>query len=132
MDFKIVISQEQAEKEVADLLDKKGIFPKRREQLTNAIDAVVEGIVYGFVAIADDGTITQTLSAPFDSVTEIKYASRISPETVNKAVANGKQDSAQAKMNTYIGLYTGLLSAQILKLEPSDKNIADSISLFFM
>ncbi len=129
--FVIKVYAEAAEKEVSALLDKKNIFPKRREQLQPVIEAVIEAITYGFVAIAEDGSIVQTLVTPVGGITELKYADRVAPAIMSKVIGALKVDNQSARNIAYVNQYTGILTATLEKLEPADRNIAESISLFF-
>ena len=129
--FEIKVNIDVAEKEVSALLDKKKIFPKQRERLQPAIEAVTEAVTYGFVKIETDGKITQTLLEPIGDITELIYAARMEPFTINKAIQTLKADNQTNRNLIYITSYTGQLQATINKLEPSDRNIADCIALFF-
>ena len=131
MKLEIKMPADQAEAEVNALLDKKNIFPKRREALQQAVDSVVEAMQYGFVTINEDGTITQNMITPVDSVSVITYKARIAPEVMNRQIASLKIDNATTRNVAYIKAYTGLLENVINKLETTDRNTAESIALFF-
>lgn len=130
-DLKIVMPQDQAEQEINNLLDKKKVFPKQRLRLALAIDTVAEAMMYGLVQIHEDGRITQRLYTPVGDLTELNYAARVEPLTVNKEVAKLKDPSGFNMNLLYITLYTSQLSTAIHKLEPFDRNLAESISYFF-
>lgn len=131
MDFKVVVPVEQAEQDLQAWMDKKMIFPKRREALTPAIDTLIEQISYGNVAIEDDGSLTQKLIMPVGSTSELKYAPRISPLIVNKELQGLKNDNQANRNVTYIKLYTGQVANTINSLEPVDRTTADCIAFFF-
>lgn len=129
--FEVKIPIDAAEAEVNKLLDKKKIFPKQRERLAPAIEAVAEGISYGFVTIHDDGKITQTLTTPIGDITELHYSARVEPAVINKNIAGLKIDNQTNRNMVYLKSYTGQLEAIINKMEAADRNIADSIAFFF-
>lgn len=131
MIFKEVIALSAAEEEVNKYLDTKVIMPKRREGLQPAIEAVSEAVSYGFVAFNDDGSITQKLIEPIGALTELVYRQKVDAATMQKEIATVKVFN-QSNINAcYIKCYSGLLKAQTDKLEPADRNTADSISFFF-
>ncbi len=133
--LKEVISEEQALKEIDALLDKKKILPKRRATIQEGIDTVVEAMMYGLVTIDEKGCIKQTLQFPLgdnNSMTELVYADRIAPATIQKALSTIKVDSGTNRCLAYITTYTSNLQTTILNLESPDWNIAAAISLFFM
>lgn len=131
MNIKVVVPIDKAEEEVNTLLDKKKIFPKRREQLQIAIDTVAEAISYGYVTIDEEGAIQQKLVSPVGELTELKYQPRVAPDVVNKIIGGLKNDTQTNRNLAYIKLYTGELEATINKLEPTDRTTADSIAFFF-
>lgn len=131
MTFEIKVSQEQAENEVSNLLDKKMIFPKQRERMQIVIDAVVEGITLGFVAIDEEGKITQTLCTPVGNLSQLIYKARVEPFTMSKNIKAAKAQTAGERSLVYICSYTDQLPAAIEKMEPADRNIAEAISFFF-
>jgi hypothetical protein len=126
------VDKATAEKEVSALLDKKRIKPLRREALALSIKNVVEAITLGFVSIAEDGSIRQTLDVPVGSLTEINYKARVEPTTINSAISNLKSANTATHVMVYTQAYTGLLTTQINSLEPSDKETCEAITTFFL
>lgn len=116
--------------EIERLMDLKKIFPKQRERLKLAIEAVAEGMQYGYVSIAEDGQIVQKLSEPLPGTSEITYKARVEPYTINTELQKAGT-SVNNIVLVYQKLYTGLPTATFQKLEPFDKNIADAITYFF-
>lgn len=129
--FEVKIEESIAIAEVNAFMDKKVILPKRRQQLEAVVEAVVEGIMLGYIAINEDTSIEQTLIKPAGELTTIKYAARVAPEVMSKRIADLKTDNQTNRTLEYQKAYTGLLGAQIQKLEPADRNLADCIALFF-
>ncbi len=131
MNFTEKVAPAVAEAEVNKYLDSRIILPKRREALQPAIESVVEAVSLGYISFADDGTITQTLIQPIGETTELIYKKNVDAATMQKAIS-GVKIYNQTNVNTcYISAYTGLLKAQVDKMEPADRNIAESIAFFF-
>jgi hypothetical protein len=129
--MQIVVEQEAAEKEVERYLDKRKVFPKQRERLTPAFDAVVEAMMFGYLTIDEEGVITQKLIEPIGDLTEIQYKFRVDPATINKAISALKVENLTNRLMVYIKSHSGLLEAIINKLENKDRNIADACAYFF-
>lgn len=131
MKFTEVYPIGQAEAEIDALLESKDIMPKRREALQVAVDAVAEAMSYGLVTIATDGEIVQKLIKPAGAVTELKYKPHVDAATMQSKLSAVKVYNQPNINACYISAYTGQLKAIIDRLEPADRNIADSISFFF-
>ncbi len=129
--FKKVYDFEQAVKEIHELLDKKKVLPRRREALSAAIDTVAEAMQFGYVGIAEDGTITQTFIEPVENVDKLVYKPHVAAATMNKELNNIKIYTQTNVSLAYISMYTDRPASQINRLEPADRNIADSIAFFF-
>ena len=126
-------SYEQAVKDIHALLDKKHVLPKRREAMENMkiISSVAEAMSFGFVGIADDGTITQRMMHPESPNVELVYKPHVKAELMNKSL-NAIKNLTQQNINLeYICMYTGKSASEINRLEPVDRNVADSIAFFF-
>ena len=136
--FEQIMEFDAAHKEVMALLAKKKLFPKRIEKLAGAIEAVAEAISFGFVVINEDGSITQKLVEPIMNqgggvaLAELSYKARIEPSVMNAKVSAAKPAGPDEKIMTYAVAYTGQVSAMINKLDQTDRNTCDAISLFFM
>ena len=131
MEFSIVMQADQAEDEVNRLLQQKKIMPKRREALQIAVDSVVEAMTFGLVSISEDGTITQKLATPILPIETLVYVPRVAPETIMKKISELRVDNQTNRNMCYLKAYTNQSEGVINKLEPADRNIADSIAFFF-
>ena len=129
--FKKVYDFEQAVSDIHDLLDKKKVLPRRREALSAAIDAVAEAMQFGYVGISEDGTITQTFIEPVENVDKLVYKPHVTAATMNKELNSIKIYTQTNVSLAYISMYTDRPASQINRLEPADRNIADSIAFFF-
>jgi len=131
MKLKEVMPRQQATEEIEALLEKKDIMPSRMAALQMPIDAVAEAMSYGLVDISADGEITQRLVKPVGGLTELKYKEHVDAATMQRSLGLLKVYNQPSVNACYICAYTGQLKANIDKLEPPDRNIADSISFFF-
>ncbi len=131
MEFTQKMSFEAATEEISKLLDQKKIFPKRREQIQVGIDAVAEAMQYGYVVIEADGRIVQTLVTPVGEVTQVTYAARVSPDAISKQLGALKVYNQPNVSMVYMKAYTNLMEPTIHKMEPTDRNTAEAITLFF-
>lgn len=130
--FQKVVPEDIAKKQVEALLDQKIILPGRRAKLEMAIEAVVEGVMLGVVIIHPDGAITQKLFVSVEGVDggELKYAAHVPAEVIARELQSLKTYNQLAVSTAYISMYTGQPTAVINRLEPADRNIADSIAFF--
>jgi hypothetical protein len=126
-------SYEQAVKDIHELLDKKVVLPKRREAMEDMkiISSVAEAISLGYVGINSDGTITQRMIHPESPQIELVYKQHVKAELMNKSL-NAIKNLTQQNINLeYICMYTGKSASEVNRLEPVDRNVADSIAFFF-
>ena len=136
--FDEVMPFEVALEDVSAFLDKKKIYPKRRAFLNSMAEIVAEAVQYGQVVINDDGSITQKLLDPINDqkgnpvLTELKYKARVEPATINKLLQENKLPGNDGRTMVYTTAYTGEPAAMINKLEPTDRNTCDAITLFFV
>jgi hypothetical protein len=131
MEFVKKYPYDKAIEEINSLLDKKKVLPRRREALEQAIESVAEAIMFGYVSIKEDGTITQTLIESVGTLTELVYKPHVTAAVMNKELGTIKLYNQPNVNLAYIAMYTERSASEINKLEPADRNIADSISFFF-
>jgi hypothetical protein len=111
---------------------------KRLSKPEGALEALTESIQLGIVVVHEDGTITQNLTEHIkDSKGELvldklKYAARVPAaaiqDAIDKAVVSGWGNEMKVYMQAYTGQAIGILN----HLEPADRRIAETITLFFM
>ena len=131
--FETKVSEAVAQQEVENLLDLKGIFPKQRQRIAPASEAVVEAISLGLVVINADGSIKQTLFKKTSTLTEINYKARVSPTEIAQLQRQTKNaDPVTARLMTHIRASASVTEAEVNELEPQDRNITEAIALFFM
>lgn len=136
--FKEVMPLEQAVSEVKSYLAARKMFPSRVEALKPMIDTVAEAMMYGFVAIDDDGVITQMLVDPIQDVNgavvldKLVYRKRVKPDEVNREIEKLKEDNQRTRIMMYVTLHCEQPKAIINKLETQDRAVCDAIGFFLI
>lgn len=131
-DFKIVVDQETATKEVDSYIKRRVIKPLRLSKLADARDNFIEAVMYGWLTINDDGTIVQNLIEPIGEYRNIKYKYRVPADVIEMEKQRTKGFDATQNLLIYWASYTDEQPNLYRKLEPMDKDTADSLTLFFM
>lgn len=135
--FKEVISIELAEQELDAWVSRKKLLPSRMKAVKEILPVLVEPLQYGFLTIQADGSIDQKLIEPVcDSngvpvLSSLKYKARVTPTEQNNAFAATKDKTVEGRTMAMLSLLTGEMPAMINKLENQDRQIADTIALFF-
>jgi hypothetical protein len=130
MNLTVKVDEVTARQEVDTFLDGRKMMPRFRKSIEAAIETIVEAIVYGIVAINDDGSITQNLVTPVDSRESLTYKPHVTAFDMNAALIKAKAQSQIERNVVYITTYTGCLTSTVNKLEPTDRSNADSIAFF--
>lgn len=136
--FEEVMPFDVAMKEVSTFMDKKKIYPRRRQALQGIMEIVAEAIQYGQVVINDDGSICQTLLEPVVDqnktvvLAKLEYKARVEPSVINKMIQDNKVPGTDARNMIYTTAYSGEGAGMINKLESTDRNTCDAITLFFV
>lgn len=131
-EFKIVVDQETATKEVENYIKRRVIKPLRLSKLADAKDNLIEAVMYGWLTINDDGTIIQNLLEPVGEYKSIKYKYRVPADVIEMEKQRTKGFDATQNLLIYWSSYTDEQPNLYRKLEPMDKDTADSLTLFFM
>ncbi len=117
-------------------MDFKKISAKTREQQTEGINALIDGVVEGDLSIdATTKEITQVLKFPLDGeipVKELKYKPRVNIGTIQAHLQGVKATDADGRILAYIAALTGSVKAVIKNLDTEDHAIGQSIALFFI
>lgn len=138
MSFKEVLSIEVAEKELEAWVSRKKLLPSRMKAVKDMLPVLIEPLQYGYITINTDGSIDQKLIEPVcdsngvPALTDIKYKARVTPTEQNNAYAKMKDKDIDSKALATLSLLTDLAPAMINKLENQDRQIADSIAIFFI
>ena len=130
----LVVSQEVAEKEVSDWLDKKKIFPQDREALKYQIDVLVSAVSNGVISIDEQGNLIHKLLFPLDNekpVTTLKYKGRLAEKDTRRAMKGVSPGDVDGRVNALIMSLTDESSGVIGALDTADSKIAKAITNFF-
>jgi len=129
------VSVETARKEVKDLIELKKMRPNKAARMQGVVEQLVEAVTLGDVVFdLPNGKITQKLAFPLGenkTVTELVYDIRIPVRRLNEAYVRLGGVDGQAKINACIEVLTNIFATQVLDLEPTDKELADYIAVFF-
>ena len=134
MKFKEVITRDAAEVEINDWLDWKKITPAQRETHKDHIDALIEGLQYGFLTLKDNA-FKQTLLFPTEGeapVTEFNYKARINAVMLAPYLSGVKSGDGDARVIANLACLTAQPKQILKQLDPQDKRICDSIVVFFL
>lgn len=140
LDLKEVVSLEQAELEVEQLLDLNRVMPLKRSRLKLPIETLVEAVQYGYLSLDfKENTAVQKLQEPITDnggsvvLSQMTIKLRVSTETLNKAVSSLKQGASQsALMLKYASIFTGEAEGIISKLCIADRDVIDSFCSLFL
>jgi hypothetical protein len=132
MDFKILVSKEQATSEVDNYIASRVIKPSRREKLSDAKDVFIEAIMYGWLVINDDKTITQNLIHPVGDFNTFTYKFRVQADVIEAEKQRLKASTGSDIILINWCAYTGDVPNVYRKLEPADRETAEALTLFFV
>lgn len=136
---KTEITREIAEKEVEGWLDYKNIRKRKREELKDSINSLVDAVEDGLMIIDQKSfVVTQKLLIPIENsegvatVTELKLAPRINAKLIREKMKGVKSDDLHGMMISYIAALSGNAKEIIGALDTVDYGISNSFSSFFM
>ena len=133
---KEVISQDQAQAEVTEWLDKKKVFAKEREAKKAEIEAMVDAIVNGVLSIDETGIIKHTLIFPVqdkdgrDVLNSVSYKLRLDTGSINQRLKGLGMN--MELMSGYGAALTDQPIGYINKMDTQDSKILRAIAGFFM
>ena len=134
----MVVSKEQALKEVHEWLDYKRVKQSDREtkEAEKQIEELANLVSDGTIVInSDTKEIEQTLLFPFGKeieVNKITYKPRINAGSLQRAMAGTKNDDLQGMIIAHGSAVTGLTKNQLQALDTEDYKALKSIVVFFM
>ena len=129
------VSQEQAQLEVEKWLDMKRVSPKKRETYADAIESLVDAVVFGQLVLTDDLHFVQTLDVPTEGdapVTELKFKPRLKVGEVHSQMNGVKSGDADGRVTALIAALTGKPKGVVKALDTTDYSVAQNIALFFL
>lgn len=134
--FEQKVDKETATKEVDRWLDAKKVMPSKRENNRDAIDKLVESVMYGQLIVTENDTLQQVLIWPLgdnESIKTLDYRQRINLETINARIKreNIKATDVDARIMAYAAALTSQPTAILGKMDTEDTGLMQSIVSFF-
>ena len=134
---KSTISIDVAQQEVDTWLDAKHVKPKKRLEYRDTIEDIVSAVQEGILVLNEDKTFTHQLLFPLtsesgDSVaSSLTYKMRITQADKRPHLKLVRPGDLDGKITATIAALTGQSFGIIEKLDIEDRDIAQSIALFF-
>jgi hypothetical protein len=132
MDLKILVSKEQATIEVDNYISSRIIKPLKLAKLSEAREILIEAVMYGWLVINDDNTITQNLIVPIGDFNTFTYKFRVPADTIEAEKQRLKASTGSDIILINWCAYTGDVPNVYRKLEPADRETAEALTLFFL
>ena len=132
------IPLETAELEVEKWLDHKRVKPKKRENLKENIEVIVDNICDGSLVLRDDYHFVQTLSFPVknaageEKVKELIYKPRLMVRDINAKMKGVKANDPDGRVVSYIAALTDQPAGVISNLDTEDNSLAQQFASFFL
>lgn len=130
-----MIDIETATSDINRWLDHKKISERKRANLNDNIQSLVDAICDGRLIVNAENELQQKLVLPFGDekkVDELKYKSRITIGLVQDYMKNVKAGDADGRITAYVAALTGFPPASIKKMDTEDYSIAQAIAIFFL
>lgn len=126
-----------AEAEIEKWLDFKKVKERKRENLKENIDYMIDSICDGSLILRDDMHLVQKLSFPMkaddkDSITELVYKPRLQLREINVKMKGLKPTDADGRIVGYTRALTDQPAAVITNLDTEDNTLAQHITGFFL
>ena len=132
------VTRKVAESEVNKWLDYKKVKDKKRENLQDQIDVMVDAIIDGSLVLDQDFKFTHTLSFPIEnakgevSIRSLTYKPRLSVKEINSRMKGVKANDADARVVGYIAALTDQPAAVLTSLETEDNSLSQAFATFFL
>tara|TARA_R110002051_G_scaffold162219_4_gene233738 strand:+ start:1180 stop:1593 length:414 start_codon:yes stop_codon:yes gene_type:complete len=131
-----LVTREIAEKEVQAWLDHKGLRPRKRKELEDNIEELVQCVMWGDLVInSDTFDITQKLATPAGSdgkIKELVWMPKITVGGLNKYLTGVKSGDVDARLIAYSAALTKNNTGIIKLLDTGDNAICGTIVIFFI
>lgn len=134
----ITVTREIAEQEVSKWLDIKRVKSKKRDDMSDSIEALIDCFEDGTLRLNDEGELIQSLIFPITNpdgevtVKELTYAPRVKVRSINNAMKNVKTGDYRGMVCGYIVALTGKVKGIIDSLDEDDYRVGQTISMFFL
>jgi len=129
------VSQEIARQDINKWLDYKKISPKRRDELKENIDKLVDNVSEGVLIVTDKFELTQDLLFPLGidgAIKKLTYKPRLKQIDISKKIQGNKGTDVGTYVRSYVCALTDQPAGIIGELDSEDYNIANSIAVFFI
>ena len=131
------VSQEQAELEIQNWLDKKKISESKRESSKESIKSLIEAVTDGVLVIDDENRIHHELKFPIQkdvdvATRELVYKPRLAVRDIHQHLHGVKSDAGDQRLLAYVVALTGKAKGIIQAMDSEDYAIATSIAFFFI
>ncbi len=132
------VTRKVAELEVTKWLDYKKVKDKKRENLQDQIDIMVDAIIDGSLVLDQDFKFTHTLSFPIENangevtVKSLTYKPRLSVQEITSRMKGIKSNDPDARVVGYVAALTDKPRAVLTDLDTEDNAIAQAFALFFL
>ena len=132
------VTRKVAESEVNKWLDHKKVKDKKRENLQDQIDVMVDAIIDGSLVLDQDFKFTHTLSFPIKNangeitVKSLTYKPRLSVKEINSRMKGVKANDADARVVGYIAALTDQPAAVLTSLDTEDNSLSQAFATFFL
>ena len=132
------VSRKVAELEVKKWLDYKKVKEKKRENLQDSIDIMIDAIIDGSLVLDQDFKFTHTLSFPIENangevtVKSLTYKPRLSVQEITSRMKGIKSNDPDARVVGYVAALTDKPRAVLTDLDTEDNAIAQAFALFFL
>ena len=129
-----LVSEQVAIKDVERWLNFRRISDKRREDLKDQIDAIIEMVMDGSLIVNEDCTLKYTLAFS-DGLpwTELKFKNRLQVRDVHEILRNHvKSGDGDGRIYAYLSALAGITFGEIRLLDSYDSGRLANISVFFM
>ena len=132
------VTRKVAELEVNKWLDHKKVKDKKRENLQDQIDIMVDSIIDGSLVLDQDFKFTHQLSFPIENsngettVKSLTYKPRLSVKEINSRMKGIKANDPDARVVGYIAALTDQPRAVLTDLDTEDNAVAQAFATFFL
>ncbi len=131
-----VISEEIAENDLNNWLERNSIPEEKRDSYSDSFNIIKKAIMSGAVIINEDATLTLKLNTPIGAngfISELKFNARVNRKMVLPHLSGVKSGDQELRMLAYMAASTGTKTKALLsELMPEDQMIADNITVFFV
>jgi hypothetical protein len=127
----LVVTEQQAQKEVLDWLNANQFSGRKRMSNKDLIENLVAGMMEGDLVLNETMNFVQKLVGTNDTLT---YSKRVPPSLLASTCKANKIDpeDGNARLSAAASIMTGQPAALMLKMEGDDRELRNSIALFFI